>query len=109
MFCSSCGKNIPDESQFCPDCGKSVQGKIQIYREMPVEKSVTAYVVFGFIFSAIALLFIPILFGALGIVMGYKTKKYGRDALGIAIIVVAIICLVIGTILGALVALDQFY
>lgn len=109
MFCSSCGKNIPDESQFCPDCGKSIQGKIEIIRDVPVEKSVTTYVVFGFIFSGIALLFIPILFGALGIVMGYKTKKNGRDALGIAIMVVAIICMVIGTILGAMVALEQFY
>ena len=23
MYCSSCGKNIPDGSTICPECGKS--------------------------------------------------------------------------------------
>jgi uncharacterized RDD family membrane protein YckC len=26
MFCSSCGKQIPDDSAFCPDCGAKVPG-----------------------------------------------------------------------------------
>ncbi|MBR4256231.1 MAG: zinc ribbon domain-containing protein, partial [Clostridia bacterium] len=24
MFCSNCGKEIPDESVFCPECGYAV-------------------------------------------------------------------------------------
>ena len=28
MYCTGCGKEIPDDSRFCPNCGKSsVQGK----------------------------------------------------------------------------------
>jgi hypothetical protein len=27
MFCSKCGKQIPDDSTFCNGCGKAVQGK----------------------------------------------------------------------------------
>ena len=26
MFCSNCGREIPDQAVFCPGCGKSVNG-----------------------------------------------------------------------------------
>lgn len=26
MYCTKCGKNIPDDSKFCPECGTSCSG-----------------------------------------------------------------------------------
>ena len=28
MFCSNCGKQIPDTVKFCPDCGEKMNGKV---------------------------------------------------------------------------------
>ena len=36
MFCTNCGKEIPDSSQFCEYCGKSTQSKPQSTKNIQV-------------------------------------------------------------------------
>jgi predicted nucleic acid-binding Zn ribbon protein len=36
MFCTNCGKEIPDSSQFCEYCGKSTQSKLQSTKKIQV-------------------------------------------------------------------------
>ena len=36
MFCTNCGKEIPDSSQFCEYCGKSTQSKLQSTKNIQV-------------------------------------------------------------------------
>lgn len=31
MFCSKCGKEIPNESVFCPECGNKCKGSSKRY------------------------------------------------------------------------------
>lgn len=77
MFCSQCGANIPDNSQYCNICGKSVNfeqrqnQQSNIYyknTKCPNEKLI---LIFGIISLACGL--IP------GIVFGSITRHFARD------------------------------
>jgi hypothetical protein len=58
----------------------------------------------GIAAALISILFVPPLFGGLGIFFGYLARKNGSQTGGVVIMIVAGICLVFGMILGAAVA-----
>lgn len=61
--------------------------------------------ILGFVFGAVAILFIPILFGPAAIVLGIVAKTKG-DPLGLWAAIVGAVGLVVGWVLGALVLQD---
>ncbi len=73
---------------------------------MPAEPSVKnpgrTEGVIAIICAAISLLFIPILFGVIGILLAVKAKNKGQRALGLVGIILSAVFMVIGIILGAL-------
>lgn len=60
------------------------------------------YLILGWVFCGISLLFIPLLFGAGAFVMGYLTRKQpGRETHGFIMMVFAIAVAILGVLLGA--------
>ena len=87
MYCRNCGSQMEESAKFCPSCGASQENK-ELYTEQispKIEKSLSEvkiqiskgkqsgnlYKIAGWISVAISLLFIPVLFGAIGVIMGY--------------------------------------
>ncbi|MBU5271784.1 hypothetical protein ACN9VA_06085 [Staphylococcus caprae] len=68
------------------------------------ERSTLVFIILGWVFSVISLLFLPIVFGIAGIVFGALTISRGKKVHGIIIIVAAIVFALLGTVLGALIA-----
>ncbi|MFW3529331.1 hypothetical protein ACN9U4_00515 [Staphylococcus caprae] len=68
------------------------------------ERSTLLFIILGWVFSVISLLFLPIVFGIAGIVFGALTISRGKKVHGIIIIVAAIVFALLGTVLGALIA-----
>ena len=64
------------------------------------ERGSQAFIVLGWIFAVISLVFVPPLFGALGVAMGIIANKKGNRG-GIAVIIASIIGAAIGLIMGA--------
>lgn len=66
-----------------------------------MEQKNNTYLILGWVFCAISLAFVPILFGAGAFIMGYLTRKQpGRDLHGMIIMVFAIACTVLGMLIG---------
>jgi hypothetical protein len=98
--CVNCGKMI------CAECKVTLSDKI--YCQPCANKTFVAkkpsgapvlFVIGSVVSSAIALFFVPPLFGIIGIVLGYLAYKRSRTA-GIVTIAVALACLIIGMVLG---------
>ena len=58
--------------------------------------------VWSIVCAIISLLFIPPLFGILGIYLGYRSKKQGQQTLGTVGIALSIVCMVLGMFIGAI-------
>ena len=63
------------------------------------------YSVIGLICAIISLLFIPVLFGPVAIILGIVAKKKGDSTFGLVVIVLGAVFMVIGMLLGALISL----
>ena len=61
--------------------------------------------IIGLVCAIISLLLLPILFGPAAIVLGYFARKKGDKTFGLVVIVLGAVFMVIGMVLGALVAL----
>lgn len=59
-----------------------------------------SFVYMGIIFAVVSLLFIPPLFGVIGIILGIMAKNKGENSLGLTTIILAAIFMVIGMILS---------
>lgn len=68
MFCTKCGKAIPDDSVFCPECGTSLAEKKASHAIEPASEGVSNGMKIGMIVGSI---FIPLL----GIIMGVLYMK----------------------------------
>lgn len=44
MYCSQCGKIIPDQSQYCQECGALQKGKIKIIRKKGIRNKKMWYI-----------------------------------------------------------------
>lgn len=102
MYCKNCGTELREGAEVCIVCGKIVESAL--FKEK--EKDPVLFVVLGFIFAAISVFLFPPVFGGLGIYFGYKTKKMGKDTLGVVLMVVCAICMIIGMYLGYVTAQD---
>jgi uncharacterized membrane protein YvbJ len=99
-FCSSCGEKLLENADICVSCGKYInKGSSTI--QTPTSGSNSTYLVLGFVFAFIALLFFPVLFGPLGILFGGLALQKGSK-IGWAVIAVSIIFMFIGMLLGYL-------
>lgn len=65
--------------------------------------SLKVFIILGWIFTGVALLLLPPIFGIASIVFGALIISRGRTLHGILMIVAAIICTLIGLVLGAIV------
>jgi hypothetical protein len=59
------------------------------------------FIFLGWVLCAVALVFIPLLFGALGLIVGYCVKTvFKRDMAGFVIMVMGVVCAIFGMIFG---------
>lgn len=71
---------------------------------MEEQKQGTAYVVLGWIFFGISLLFIPILFGAGTFIMGFLTYRVRSQVHGVILMVFSVVGVVLGMLIGIIAA-----
>jgi uncharacterized membrane protein len=90
-------------SNVCQSCGSVTYNETVSYK-----KSGIVYMVFGWLFAAISLIFLPIVFGAAAFFMGFLTY-YGRSKVhGAIIMVFASVGLVLGSLFSFFVAGTMF-
>lgn len=71
-------------------------------QQQPNGQQNNLYLILGWVFAGLSLIFIPLLFGAGAFVMGFLTKKQpGRETHGVIIMVFAVAACVLGMIIGA--------
>lgn len=105
IICSNCGTDNRDGATYCDNCGKilnkdnATTKNTNIETQQPNEQKIFA--VLGWLFNILAIIFFPIIFGPLGVFMGFFHKKYHAKH-GNIIIISAILCMFIGMILGAI-------
>ena len=105
MYSSQSGSLEVENSNICQNCGKVTV----LYSEAPSSKSKgIAYVVFGWLFAAISLLFIPILFGAVALFMGFMTYCERSKVHGVVLMSFAAAGLVLGSLFSIVVAGTMF-
>lgn len=89
MYCSKCGKEMSDDTQFCPYCGQSTAGASESAKSQNEEKYNVCAIV-GFILSLVSL-FISIygmvnvaavIVSAIGLI---QTKERGESGSSLAI------------------------
>src|SRR5690625_959720 len=97
IFCSECGEESAAGAKFCPSCGHSFDG------EAAQTQGGSVFAILGWVFSGIAILFIPILFAGGGVIFGYLHRKVNQTH-GTIIIIGAIACGLFGMVLGAALA-----
>lgn len=117
MFCPNCGNEVHSEGVFCSSCGEQIEqsgevdgnAKNRSNHAEPYNAAVhtqakqgkKVYIILGWIFFAVSILFIPILFGAGAFIMGYLVRKENNETHGVILMVMAIAGAIIGTLLGA--------
>lgn len=121
MYCRKCGKEIADESNYCQFCGSS-QETVEVNGIEIVKKSTEQtlsemkeqiahgqetgklYLIIGWVSMVVSLVFVPVAFGAVAVIMGYlyrdKDEKMGT---------VLMIAGVAGAILGVLLGMSMSY
>jgi hypothetical protein len=106
MFCARCGTQVDDSATFCGSCGAPASGGITPGgAAYATQDTSTGLVVGSIICSIVALIFIPPLFGGLGIWLSSKVKKT-NEGLGSGLMWFAGLCLFGGMALGALIFLS---
>ena len=95
MFCSHCGKELPDDAYVCMNCGCLAKKEGTSTAQMCAEKNGMA--IAGFVCS----FFVPLLgwiFGGIGLNRSAKRNGKGKG-LSVAAIVVASVNFVLGMVL----------
>lgn len=121
VYCSKCGKQIEEGSKFCPFCGTAQecnatsggelikQGAEETFKDVrnqidQKKQNGQLYLIVGWVSMVVSLLFIPVLFGAIAVIMGYlyrdKDEKMGT---------ILMIAGVAGGILGVLIGMSTGY
>lgn len=88
-----------------------VQGQQYYTSTVPVEKTSDhpgrVEGIFSIICAVVALLFFPVIFGPVGIVLGVQARKKGEKTLGLVGIILSSVLMAAGFILGAMVGLQE--
>jgi len=67
---------------------------------MKKKKNGVIYSAFGLVCAIISLLFFPIIFGPLAIILGYLGRKNGDKTFGLVVMILGAVFMAIGMILG---------
>ena len=98
--CAACGATLPARANFCGSCGAGTGAGSP--PEQPFRRP-TALIVASLICSAIALLFLPPVFGGLAIYLGWRAYRRS-PRVGPIYMIVGALCLLIGALFGVLTA-----
>lgn len=107
-YCARCGSKVEQQAnKFCTNCGNSLVQSL--HREHVVQDTIkanekgnpTAFIVGGWICCVVSLLFIPVLFGAAGVILGYLLTTKGEKTHGTIMVIASIACGIFGMLLGA--------
>ncbi len=118
MFCTKCGKEIPEEAKFCPHCGASTNGEPQPnanrdtyftpppaprYQQQPAQQTqeTNTMAIVGFVLS-----FFITIAGLICSIIGYRNadSQYGGNGKGLALagiiisaisMVIAFVCVIV--------------
>lgn len=115
-YCSKCGAMNNEESQFCVKCGapltlNDVNSTMNQRPNFKSDKSSNnnsiLFLVIGWLSVAISLFFIPLVFGGIGVALGFAERRFDNTQ-GTILIVASIICGVLGVVIGAIVGATTF-
>lgn len=116
MYCRKCGKEITDESKYCQFCGalqetdettgadavkKSTEQTINEMKEQIVHGQETGklYLIIGWISMVVSLAFIPVVFGAVAVIMGYLYREKD-EKMGTILMIAGAAGAIFGVLLG---------
>ncbi len=116
MYCRKCGKELTDESKYCQFCGalqetdettgadevkKSTEQTFSEMKEQIVHRQETGklYLIIGWVSMVVSLAFIPVVFGAVAVIMGYL---YGEkdEKMGTILMIAGVAGAIFGVLLG---------
>lgn len=117
MYCRKCGKKIEERSKFCPFCGtsqernvtsdaklvdKGIKETVEDAKNLSDQKNQTnqVYLVVGWVCMVVSLLFIPVLFGAIAVIMGYLYRDQD-EKMGTILIIAGVAGGILGVLIGA--------
>jgi len=116
MYCSKCGTKMEESANFCPSCGAS-QGKEKVLDVSQATENVSKvvdeakeqinkgketgklYMVIGWVSMVISLWFIPVLFGAVTVIMGYLYRSYDEKH-GTILMIAGVAGAILGMLFG---------
>lgn len=124
MYCRKCGKEITDESKYCQFCGalqetdetnrveavkKNTDQTLQTLNEMKEQivhgqETGKLYLIIGWVSMVVSLVFIPIVFGAIAVIMGYLYRE--KDEKMSTVLMIAGVA---GAIFGVLLGMSTGY
>jgi len=96
IACHECSAQVSDSAKACPKCGVDITGK-------------SFLVPLGYLCAFGALLLPPIIFGPAGMLIGLINCAKGRVGTGLFQIVIALICMIVGMIIGVIVSDPNFW
>lgn len=116
MYCRKCGKEITDESKYCQFCGalqetdettgadavkKSTEQTINEMKEQIVHGQETGklYLIIGWVSTVVSLVFVPVAFGAVAVIMGYLYRDKD-EKMGMVLMIAGIAGAILGVLLG---------
>ncbi|EHB6441916.1 zinc-ribbon domain-containing protein [Enterococcus faecalis] len=116
MYCRKCGKEITDESKYCQFCGalqetdattgadavkKSTEQTINEMKEQIVHGQETGklYLIIGWVSTVVSLVFVPVAFGAVAVIMGYLYRDKD-EKMGTVLMIAGIAGAILGVLLG---------
>lgn len=114
MYCSNCGNKLEEGTNFCPSCGSAQEQKNNKENEIGVNNTINElkeearkrnekgnlYKIIGWVSAALSLIFFPIVFGALAVIMGYLYRDY-EEKQGTIIMIVGVATAIFGMVIGA--------
>lgn len=108
MYCTVCGELLPEGVvNGCPHCGADLRNvRLNISNNNVNNDSSIIFGIFGFIFAAISLFFLPPVFGGLGIWFGTIVRKKGNLSIGLVLIILSTVLMIAGMIIGFLVGYE---
>ena len=116
MYCRKCGKEITDESKYCQFCGalqetdettgadavkKSTEQTINEMKEQILHGQETGklYLIMGWVSTVVSLVFVPVAFGAVAVIMGYLYRDKD-EKMGTVLMIAGIAGAILGVLLG---------
>jgi hypothetical protein len=113
IYCPDCGTQISEHAQHCTTCSYPIS-KLKnnnssfnnfnnnYQKNSTIRNSNDSLIVLGYIIAFLSLLFLPLLFIIVGIVVGIVTITKGHVGHGVAHILLSLVLGIIGFVMGAL-------